>query len=192
MSVPPALTPTSIPGVLLLSVRWFEDERGAFAESWNRSTFAAAGIHRNFLQDNHVLSRASGTVRGLHFQRSPAAQAKLVRVVAGAIWDVVVDLRAGSPTYGRWDAVELSAANRLQVFVPPGIAHGYCTLGPDTEVLYKVDAPWAPELEGGIAWDDPALAIPWPLPPSGPVIAERDRGWPRLAGCDPIFIEAER
>lgn len=189
MSVSPDITPTAIPGVLLLSVRWFEDERGAFAESWNRGTFAAAGVRYEFVQDNHALSRAAGTVRGLHFQRPPAAQAKLVRVVAGAIWDVAVDLRAGSPTYGRWEAAELSAANRRQLLIPPGIAHGYCTLVPDTEVLYKVDAPWVPELEGGIAWDDPALAIPWPLP-SGAVLAERDHRWPRLADCAPIVAEA--
>lgn len=189
MSSPPTVTSTAIPGVLSLSVRWFEDERGAFAESWNRSAFAAAGIHSEFVQDNHVVSGPAGTLRGLHFQRPPSAQAKLVRVVAGAIWDVVVDLRAGSPTYGRWAAVELSAANRLQLFVPAGIAHGYCTLVPDTEVLYKVDAPWAPGAEGGLAWDDPALAIAWPLPPSGPVVAARDRRWPNLAECAPIVVE---
>ena len=189
MSIPPAITPVAIPGVLLLSICWFEDERGACAESWNRSTFATAGIHNDFLQDNHVRSGPVGTLRGLHFQHPPAAQAKLVRVISGAVWDVVVDLRAGSPTYGRWEATELSAANRLQLFIPAGIAHGYCTLSPDTEVLYKVDAPWVPELENGIAWDDPALNIPWPLPPSGAIITERDCRWPTLAECVPIAVE---
>jgi len=181
------IRPTDIAGVLLITARVFEDDRGTFSETYNRARWRDHGIAADFIQDNTVLSRRAGTVRGLHFQRPPTAQAKLVRVVHGAVWDVVVDIRAGSPTYGRWTAIELSAANRQQVFIPTGLAHGYVSLLPDTEITYKVDAPYAPQQEAGIAWDDPALGIPWPLPQSGPVIADRDRGLPRLGEAAPCF-----
>jgi dTDP-4-dehydrorhamnose 3,5-epimerase len=179
--------PTEIPDVRIVATRWFEDGRGSFSETFNRARWRESGIESDFVQDNQALSRQAGTLRGLHFQRPPMAQAKLVRVTRGAIFDVAVDIRVGSPWFGRWAATELSAANRLQLFVPPGFAHGYLTLAPDTEVLYKVDAYWAPEHEGGIAWDDPDVAIGWPLPPGGPLLAERDRGLPPLAALPPWF-----
>jgi dTDP-4-dehydrorhamnose 3,5-epimerase len=185
------LQPTALPGVFIISTRWFADDRGLFTENYNRDRWQAAGITAEFVQDNHVVSHHAGTVRGLHFQRAPMAQAKLVRVIRGAVWDVVVDIRQGSPTFGQWVGVELSAANRRQFFVPVGLAHGYVTLEADTEVLYKVDANYAPQTEGGIRWDDPALAIPWPLPASGAIVVDRDRDLPLLADHTPCFSYAE-
>lgn len=179
--------PTEIPDLRLISTRWFEDSRGCFSEVYSRRRWLEAGIAEDWVQDNHVGSPQLGTLRGLHFQRPPMAQAKLIRVVRGAIWDVALDIRVGSPWYGRWVGLELSAANRHQLYIPAGFAHGYCTLEPDTEVIYKVDAPYAAETEGGIAWNDPALGLVWPLPSSGPVIAERDRTLPLLAEIGPIF-----
>ena len=181
------IEPTRIPEIRLISTRWFADSRGEFSEVYSRARWQQAGIAEDWVQDNHAISTEVGTVRGLHFQRSPMAQAKLIRVVKGAIWDVAVDIRQGSPWYGQWVGVELSAAERRQHYVPAGFAHGYCTLEPDTEVLYKVDAPYAAETEGGVAWDDPALALPWPLPPSGAVLADKDRLLPRLAEMEPCF-----
>ena len=179
--------PTDIPDVRVVATRWFEDGRGCFSETYNRARWREAGIDADFVQDNQVLSQRAGILRGLHFQRPPAAQSKLVRVTRGAILDVAVDIRVGSPWFGRWVATELSAANRLQLFIPRGFAHGYLTLQPDTEVFYKVDAHYAPEHEAGIAWDDPDVAIAWPLPPAGPVMAERDRLLPPLAALPSCF-----
>jgi dTDP-4-dehydrorhamnose 3,5-epimerase len=179
--------PTDLPGVLLVATRWFEDDRGAFTETWNGQRWREAGVDVDFVQDNHVSSRRAGTLRGMHFQRPPMAQAKLVRVVRGAIWDVVIDLRAASPTYGRWMAAELSEANRLQVFIPVGFAHGYVSLTDDSEVFYKVGAPYSPAHEAGIAWDDPALGIPWPIKAEDVTIADRDRKLPKLAEMGAIF-----
>ena len=181
------IEPTAIAEVRLISTCWHADERGVFSEVYSRSRWHAAGISDDWFQDNHAVSALAGTLRGLHFQRSPMVQAKLIRVVRGAIWDVAVDIRIGSPWFGRWVGNELSAANRHQLYVPAGFAHGYCTLEPDTEVFYKVDAPYAGETEGGIAWNDPTLALPWPLPPSGPVISDKDRKLPRLADLPPCF-----
>jgi len=172
---------TEIPGVRLVRYRRHGDARGWLAETWSRRAFAAAGIDADFVQDNHSYSAEPGTVRGLHFQRPPAAQAKLVRVLAGAVLDVAADIRPGSPTFGRHVAVRLSADEPAMLFVPEGFAHGFCTLAPDTEVAYRVTAPYAPELEGGVAWDDPDLAVPWPVDPAAAVLSERDRRWPRLA-----------
>jgi dTDP-4-dehydrorhamnose 3,5-epimerase len=163
------------------------DRRGFFSETWNRATFAAAGIFCDFVQDNHSLSRATGTVRGLHFQTPPFAQAKLVRVIRGAILDVAVDIRVGSPTFARHVAVELSAANWHQLFVPEGFAHGFCTLEPDTEVLYKVSAPYAPDHDRGLRWNDPALAIAWPVSQAAAVVSDKDRAQPLLADLGPVF-----
>ena len=179
--------PTSLPGVFTIATRWFGDDRGQFTETYNRKRWQDAGISADFIQDNHVHSRQTGTVRALHFQRPPMAQAKLVRVTKGSVWDVAVDVRQGSPTFGQWVGVELSAENRLQLFVPAGFAHGYVTLEPDTEFLYKVDGYYSPQHEGGIRWNDPALAIPWPLPASGAVIAERDQNLPVLADLEHCF-----
>ncbi len=187
MSHPAQFQPTDLPDVVAFCPRLFSDDRGSFAETWNAALWAEAGIDVRFVQDNQAASLRAGTVRGLHFQRPPMAQAKLIRVLAGAIWDVAVDLRRGSPWYGRWVGGELSAANRLQWFIPAGFAHGYVTLTDDTEVLYKVDQPYTPAAEAGLAWDDPALAIAWPLPSSGPVLAPRDQSLPHLADLPPCF-----
>jgi dTDP-4-dehydrorhamnose 3,5-epimerase len=178
---------TSIPGILLLLPRRLVDGRGFLAETYNRRRFAEAGVELDWVQENQAASAARGTVRGLHFQAPPAAQAKLVRVLRGAVLDVAVDIRRGSPTFGRHVAVELSAANFRQLLIPVGFAHGYCTLEPDTEVLYKVDGYYSPEHERGIRWDDPALGIDWPVTPDQAVLSEKDRSLPRLGDVDIDF-----
>ena len=163
-----------IPGVLLLEPRVFADERGFFFESFNQRAFReATGLEPRFVQDNHAHSRRH-VLRGLHYQVQQA-QGKLVRVVAGEVFDVVVDLRPGSPTYGRWDGETLSAANQRQLWIPPGLAHGYLVLSDAADLLYKATAYYAPEHERCIAWDDPTLAIEWPLGDDQPVLSERDR-----------------
>lgn len=172
---------TDIPGVLLLKPRSFHDARGYFVETYNVGAARAAGIAADFVQDNQALSHKRGTVRALHFQTPPHAQAKLVRVLRGAIYDVAVDLRAGSPTYGRWTAATLTARGGEQVFVPRGFAHGYCTLEPDTEVAYKVDDYYAPDCERGLIWNDPKLAIDWPVTASQAVLSDKDRQLPHFA-----------
>ncbi len=145
------------------------------------------GIDVIFRQDNHSYSQPVGTLRGLHFQTPPHAQAKLVRCVRGSIWDVAVDLRAGSPTFGVWTAATLSADNGDQLFIPAGFGHGFITLEPNCEVIYKVDDHYAPECDGGIAWNDPTIALPWPLPPGGPVLSDKDRRLPALADWNSPF-----
>ena len=170
----------SIPGPLLIVPRRFQDGRGFFIETWRERDFEARGIRGRFVQDNHSSSAAAGTVRGMHFQLPPRAQAKLVRVLRGAVLDVVVDLRRGSPTYGRHTAAELSVADARQVYVPAGFAHGFCTLEPETEVAYKVSDYYDPGLERGLAWDDPDLALPWPVAADRAVLSDKDRRQPRL------------
>jgi dTDP-4-dehydrorhamnose 3,5-epimerase len=170
----------SIEGPLLITGRRFGDHRGLFAESYSMRDFAALGMADHFVQDNHSLSASEGTIRGLHFQLRPRAQAKLVRVVHGAILDIAVDIRCASPTYRQHVAVELSATSSDQLYVPVGFAHGFCTLMPNTEVIYKVTAPYAPELDRGIAWDDPDLALPWPVASASAVLSPKDRSAPRL------------
>ena len=177
----------AIPDVLLVEPARFGDARGFFSEVWSRRALAQHGITADFVQDNHSLSREAGVVRGLHFQRPPAAQGKLVRVVRGAVLDVAVDLREGSPTYGRHVATRLSAENWRQLWVPRGFAHGFCTLEPDTEVLYKVDAYYDREADAGIRWDDPALGIDWPV--AAPILSDKDRAAPCLAEVAPPFPE---
>lgn len=164
---------TGIAGLLVLEPRVFGDDRGFFLESWNAHAFAAIGVDAAFVQDNHSRS-AKGVLRGLHFQ-NPDPQGKLVRVVAGAAWDVAVDLRRGSATFGRWHGVELSAANRRLLWVPPGFAHGFLTLADDTDFLYKCTAFHRPAHEHVLAWDDPALGIAWPLAGIAPRLSARDR-----------------
>lgn len=181
------ITPQAIPDVLLIEPNRFGDARGFFSEVWKRSALAAQGFTTDFVQDNHSLSREVGVLRGLHFQRPPSAQGKLVRVVRGRILDVAVDIRQGSPTYGQHVARELSAENWQQLWVPRGFAHGFMTLEPDTEVLYKVDAEYDRATDSGIAWDDPALAIDWPIPPTGLILSDKDRTAPRLADIAPPF-----
>jgi dTDP-4-dehydrorhamnose 3,5-epimerase len=178
---------TAIADVKLIRVKRYADPRGFFEEAYSRRRFAAAGIELDFVQDNHSYSAPRGTVRGLHFQKPPAAQSKLIRVVRGAIADVVVDCRRGSPTYGRHAMVELDAADGVQLLCPRGFAHGFVTLEPDTEVIYKVDAYYAPELESGIRWDDPDLAIAWPVQPEEVVLSEKDRELPSFSQLPAIF-----
>lgn len=157
-----AFEPLAIPGPVLVRPRRFGDARGYFMETYSREAYAAGGIDTLFVQDNQSLSAQPGTVRGLHYQVAPAAQAKLVRVLKGAIFDVAVDLRRGSPHYGRWCSVLLSADGAEQIFVPRGFAHGFCTLEPGTEVAYKVDAPYAPEAEGGPTRRSRSIGRRWP------------------------------
>ena len=164
-----------IEGVMLLTPKRFGDARGYFTETYNVDSFAAAGVAAVFVQDNQAFSAAPGTLRGLHFQRPPHPQAKLVRVLKGRIFDVAVDLRVGSPTYGRWIGETLSAEAGEQLFVPRGFAHGYCTLEPDTEVAYKVDDFYAPDCDDGIAWNDPILGIAWPIRPEDAILSGKDR-----------------
>lgn len=178
---------TAIPAVKIITTRRFGDERGFFTETWNRRRFAEAGIDLDFVQDNHSLSGPAGTVRGLHFQSPPFAQDKLVRVVHGRILDVAVDIRRSSPTYGQHVAVELSAENGRQLLVPVGFAHGFCTLEPDTEVVYKVTAYYVPEHDHGLAFDDPDLAIDWPVAREAAILSGKDRSHPRLAGLPEYF-----
>jgi len=171
---------TSITGVLALEPERHGDRRGFLSETWNRAGLARHGIAADFVQENHSLSRERFTLRGLHFQLPPHAQAKLVRVLRGAVMDVAVDLRHGSPSFGRHVAVVLSAAAWNQLYVPAGFAHGFCTLEPDSEVLYKVTAYYAPEAERGLHFADPALGIPWPMAAGEAVVNARDDAWPRL------------
>lgn len=172
--------PQAIPEVVLITPDRHGDDRGFFSEVYSARRFADAGIRSEFVQDNHSRSGAQGTVRGLHFQIPPFEQAKLVRVVRGAILDVAVDLRRSSPTFGRHVVAELSAENWRQLFVPAGFAHGFCTLQPDTEVLYKVDAYYSPEHDKGVHWLDPDLAIAWPVPPEEAVLSAKDEAQPAL------------
>ena len=172
---------TAIPAVKIVTPKKFGDHRGFFSETWNRAAFAEAGLDLDFVQDNQSLSAPVGTLRGLHFQSPPFAQDKLVRVTRGRILDVAVDIRASSPTFGKHVAVELSAENWKQLLVPVGFAHGFVTLEPDTEVLYKVTAPYAPANDHGLAFDDPALGIDWRLPLSGLTLSDKDRKHPCLA-----------
>jgi dTDP-4-dehydrorhamnose 3,5-epimerase len=158
--------PTPLAGALIVEPRVFGDERGFFMESWNAAAFAATGIDARFVQDNHSRS-AKGVLRGMHFQ-NPGPQGKLVRVVAGAVFDAIVDLRRSSPTFRQWFGLELSAANKRMLWAPEGFAHGFLTLEDGTEFLYKCTAPYAPAHEHSLAWNDPAVGIDWPLdaPPS--------------------------
>ncbi len=167
--------------VVRIVPRRFEDARGWFSETWHRDRFRAAGIEAEWVQDNHAFSRAPLTLRGIHFQAPPHAQAKLVRCVAGRVWDVAVDLRAGSPTHGRSVAAELSAAGGEQLYIPEGFGHAYLTLEPDSALAYKVSAFHAPDAEGGLAWDDADLAIDWVLGGAQPILSDRDRNLPRFA-----------
>ena len=166
---------TRVPGVKLIKPRFFHDLRGYFVETYNQRIACKLDITTCFVQDHQSLSSKRGTVRALHFQVPPKAQAKLIRVIYGSIYDVAVDLRLGSPTYGSWVAETLTAKEGEQMFVPCGFAHGFCTLEPNTEVAYKVDDYYAPECARGLAWDDPTLAIPWPILPDDAVLSERDR-----------------
>ena len=170
-----------IAGLKLITPKKFGDDRGFFCETHNASTWEKAGLHYNFVQDNHSLSRDVGTLRGLHFQIAPFAQDKLIRVLRGRILDVAVDLRRSSPTFKKYVAVELSYENWKQLFIPTGFAHGFVTLEPDTEVLYKVTNFYSPNHDLGVAWDDPELNIDWPIAKSQAILSHKDQGLPLLS-----------
>ena len=170
---------TTLAGVLILEPKVFGDARGWFMESWSKKKMEDAGIFVDFVQDNHSFSAEKGTLRGLHYQLNPMAQAKLLRVSRGTIFDVAVDIRRGSPTYAKWVGIELSAENHRQLFIPRGFAHGFVTLTNDVEVLYKADNLYAPEYDGNIRWDDPEIGIKWPIAPV--VLSEKDAAAPALA-----------
>lgn len=178
---------TALAGVRIITPTKHGDHRGFFSETYNRKALAAAGVDLEFVQDNHSLSAQTGTLRGLHFQTPPFAQDKLVRVARGAILDVAVDLRAASATYGRHIAVSLSAENWRQLLIPIGFAHGFCTLEPDTEVVYKVTGAYSAEHDRGLAWDDPALGIVWPVAAERVVLSDKDRKHPTLRDLPAIF-----
>lgn len=173
----------SISGLAVIDPPRFADPRGVMAVTWNQAALDAAGIPVRFVQDNHSVSLQTGTIRGLHCQVGANAQGKLVRVVRGSVWDVAVDVRPGSPSFGRWDAVELSAANWRQIWIPAGFLHGFCTLEPDTEVIYKVTAPYDPSAERGVRWDDPDLALPWPVAEGAAILSDKDLALPSLAAA---------
>ena len=179
-----------IQDVKLLTPKIFRDERGFFSETYNRQVLAAAGIDRTFVQDNQSLSRSKGVLRGLHFQIVPHPQGKLVRVTRGAIFDVAVDIRRGSPSFGQHVSTTLSAENWSQLWIPEGFAHGFCTLEPDTEVIYKVTDFYAPECDRGLAWDDPDLGIAWPLSETQALLSDKDRSHPRLRDLPTHFVTA--
>jgi dTDP-4-dehydrorhamnose 3,5-epimerase len=179
---------TDISAVKIVSPKRHGDARGFFSETYKLSDWRDARLDFTFVQDNHSLSGPVGTLRGLHFQTAPFAQDKLVRVVRGRILDVAVDIRRSSLTFGKHVAVELSADNWQQLLIPIGFAHGFVTLEPDTEVLYKVTNFYSAPNDCGLAWDDPGLDIVWPLPPSGPVLSDKDRRWPRLRDLADTFL----
>ncbi len=180
MSVP-EVRPLELDGLLELRPRRFGDERGFFSEVWRDEWLSELGLNVRFVQDNHSYSATRGVLRGMHFQRPPAAQDKLVRVARGSIFDVALDIRTRSPTFGRWAGITLSAGEWNQLFIPKGFAHGFVTLEVDTEVLYKVSEAYSPEHDCAIAFDDPAVGIGWQVDPADLVVSEKDRQAPLLA-----------
>jgi len=183
---------TGLAGVLEIQPQMHGDERGSFCEVWNADDFARHGIRTQFVQDNHSVSRQRGVMRGLHYQLVPFAQDKLVRVVRGSIFDVAADIRPNSSTFGRWIGVELSAARWNQLLVPAGYAHGFVTLEPDTEVIYKVSRPYSRDHERAVRFDDPRLAIAWPVDASAMQLSEKDRLAPTLDASDLSGLREEQ
>lgn len=181
------ITSTRLADIVLLKPRRFEDARGHFCEVYNARTLAVAGLIFTPVQENQSLSRHVGTVRGLHFQRPPHPQAKLVRVLRGAIFDVAVDIREGSPTFGQWVGVELTASGGEQIFIPAGFAHGFCTIEPDTEISYLVDDHYSAECDAGIRWDDPYIGITWPAV-AGAVLSDKDAKAPLFSESPAAFF----
>ena len=179
---------TGLPGLVVITPPRFGDARGFFAESYSRDKLADHGITLDFVQDNHSLSAQIGTVRGLHFQAPPRAQAKLVRCGRGVLYDVAVDIRRGSPSYGRWFGVDLSFENGRQLLIPEGFAHGFVTRAPETEIIYKCSDSYAPETEGALAWDDPDIGIDWGLGDLAPILSAKDAAAPAFAGFDSPFV----
>ena len=183
---------TKLPGVLILTPRRFGDARGWFSEVWNRNTFAKHGIICDFVQDNHSYSAAAGTVRGLHFQSPPHAQTKLVRCGRGRVFDVAVDIRRGSPTYGQWVGGELSAENGRQLLIPAGFLHGFVTRTPDTEILYKCSDVYAPDCDGAVRFDDPDIGIKWGVEAGAATLSEKDAKAPLFKDFQsPFSYEAQ-
>ncbi|MFT5623586.1 MAG: dTDP-4-dehydrorhamnose 3,5-epimerase [Lentimonas sp.] len=178
---------TRLEGLYLITPRRFGDHRGFFSESYSRDALTAGGIDITFVQDNHSLSSTVGTIRGLHFQAPPQAQDKLVRCGKGALFDVAVDIRASSPTYGQWFGTTLSFGNGRQLLVPKGFAHGFMTLEADTEIVYKCSHGYAPETEGALRWDDPDIGVDWPLTDITPVLSEKDAVAPGITGFKTPF-----
>ncbi|MDQ0903927.1 dTDP-4-dehydrorhamnose 3,5-epimerase [Paenibacillus sp. V4I7] len=176
---------TKLPGLFIIEPDVYEDHRGFFMESYHRTKLAEHGIDIPFVQDNHSLSVEIGVLRGLHYQLNPKAQTKLVRVVSGAIYDVAVDIRKNSSTFGEWVGVTLSAANKRQLLVPQGFAHGFCTTEPQTQVLYKVDEYYSPVHDRGILWSDPAIGIDWPT--ANPILSDKDQKHPSLKDAEINF-----
>jgi dTDP-4-dehydrorhamnose 3,5-epimerase len=176
--MPFTFEPTELPGVVIIKPKVFKDRRGFFLETYKRSDFAGAGLTIDLVQENHSKS-VQGTLRGLHAQREPKAQGKLVRVIQGEVFDVAADVRRGSPTFGKWVGVPLTGRNRWSVFVPAGYVHGFCVVSKTAEVIYKTTDEYAPDLEYGVRWDDPTLAITWPI--QNPILSERDKRWPALS-----------
>ena len=177
----------AIPEVKLLTPARFGDPRGFFSETWHQTRFADAGVSGPFVQDNHAVSAARGVLRGLHCQIGASAQGKLVRCTRGAIFDVAIDVRRGSPTFGKWVGAELSAENWVQIWVPVGFLHAYCTLTEHTEVIYKVTAPYDKPAERGVIWNDPDIGIAWPVSAEDVLLSEKDKVLPRLRDCDAWF-----
>ena len=174
--------------LILFTPKRFGDARGWFSETFRHDVWHDLGIHDDFVQDNQSLSKPQDTLRGLHFQLPPKGQAKLVRCLRGALFDVAVDLRQGSPTYGQWLGAELSADNGRQLYIPVGFAHGFVTLEPDTEVLYKVSSYYAPDCDRGLAWNDPEIGIDWSLGDREPLLSDKDTRQPALAAFDSPFV----
>ena len=174
------IAPLALPEVLLITPKRHGDARGWFTETWSRKAMEAAGLELDFVQDNQAFNAKAGTIRGLHFQQAPHPQAKLIRAIQGAILDVAVDIRPGSATYGQWVGATLTAEVGEQLWVPRGFAHGYVTTADDTELFYKVDGDYAPQLEGGLIWNDPDIGIAWPLDLADPVLSDKDKVLPRL------------
>jgi dTDP-4-dehydrorhamnose 3,5-epimerase len=181
------ISATEIPDIKIIRPRRFGDHRGFFSETYNKKAFAERGIDLDFVQDNHSLSVEKGVVRGLHFQLPPFAQDKLVRVIRGAVFDVAVDLRRGSPTFSNYVTATLSAEEWNQILVPKGFAHGFCTLEPDTEVIYKVTDYYAPQSDRGVYWNDPQLGIRWPVSESEAILSDKDRKQPRFSELKELF-----
>jgi dTDP-4-dehydrorhamnose 3,5-epimerase len=182
---------TDFPGLLIFEPKVFEDSRGYFFESYNQNVCRSEGVHIDFVQDNQAQS-SYGVIRGLHYQLDPHAQTKFIRVLSGAILDVVVDLRTGSPTFGKSYSIELSATNKLQLLVPHGFAHGYSVLSATSEVFYKCDQFYNKEAEAGIAYNDPSLAIDWKIPEEKQIISEKDLHHPLFENCNNNFVYAEQ
>lgn len=180
--------PTNLPEVIVITPKRFGDERGFFSESWNRKALEDQGLVQDFVQDNHSMSMQIGTVRGLHFQTAPRAQAKLVRCGRGRLLDVAVDIRVGSPNYGKWVAVELSFENGRQLYIPEGFAHGFVTLEPETEIIYKCSDYYAPDNDRSVQFDDPVIGIDWGITRDQAVLSDKDANAPSLADLDNPFV----